>query len=672
METDADVSEPARKAGRRITAAHAVRSPSKDIDKDTSIMQSSNGLRLAALAIACSIGITLLPSQTVKGQESELEAKARELISAKTGISPDALVLENVGAGAFSLQKVTFYDYKFSDKAKGEVYSVALDGTGVEIDADSLRAREQTLYVSRYGRVDERLSATINSVDPRQLVQVVFWAERAAEVSLARPSTEQALDEKQIDQLYATLDAERASIAKKSTDALVSQLVARGLRPQADALTPSVSVELPAGEIRELSLLDGVSTVFQAETFENKLATSGNSIAAYPVHALGNTGQGVRVAQVEVGGRIDLGNPSLAGVVQDNTDSCYNNHGTNVAGAIRSTHATHRGIAPGVTLRTGGSCGGNETQLRNASNRAASWGARALNLSFGREANRNVGSFDRFYDEMVQDGWRTVVVAAGNNNPPFGSQTGNVGSPALAYNVITVGAFNDRGSPWVISNFSSWRDPNSSHGDREKPEVAAPGTNITMTSGLGLGVNSGTSFAAPMVTGVSALMMRDNGALTVWPESVKAIMMTTATSNIEGAARLSEFDGAGGVNATRATRVARRIGGNWGGQGYSCGAASNIDVTTFAVSAGKRTRAAIAWDTNTTFWNFSYGSRPSADLDMQIIAPNGSVVTGSYSWDNTYEIVDFTPPTTGNYRLRVKKYRCNHTPKWLGWAWHTL
>ena len=55
---------------------------------------------------------------------------------------------------------------------------------------------------------------------------------------------------------------------------------------------------------------------------------------------------------------------------------------------------------------------------------------------------------------------------------------------------------------------------------------------------------------------------------------------------------------------------------------------------------------------------------------MQIIGPGGNVIAGSYSWDNTCAIVDFVAPTTGTYRLRVTKYRCNYTPKWLGWAWH--
>ncbi len=625
-----------------------------------------------ALATACLIALALAASGNVFAQEDDLERKALETVAARLGVSPDALVLENLGAGAFDLQKLIFYNYKFSLKDKGTLHSIALSDAGEELALESLIGREQELYVGQYGRVDKRLVDTIANTDPGAPVQVVLWANQSRDVSLKRPDSGASLDDKQIDSLYAQLDAERAGIARESTGRLVSLLEAEGLRAEPDALTPSISVSIPAKDIRRISEWADVSTIYQAETFDNKLAISGNSIAAYPVHATGNTGQTVPVAQVEVGGQINLANPWLAGVVQDNIDSCYNNHGTNVAGAIRSTHGTQRGIAPGVRLRTGGSCGGNETQLRNASNRATAWGARALNLSFGRDGNRNVSSFDRFYDTIVEDGWRTVVVAAGNNNPPFGSGTGNVGTPGLAYNVITVGSFNDRVSPWAISNFSSWRDPNSQHGDREKPEVAAPGTNITMTSGNGLGANSGTSFAAPMVTGQTALMMRANSGLTIWPESVKAIVMATATSNIEGPARLSEFDGAGGVNATRATRVAVGNTGTWGGIGYSCSQPYYLDVSTYALTGNRRVRVAMAWDANTSAANLTYASRPGADLDMQIIGPGGNVVAGSYSWDNTYEIVDFVAPTTGTYRLRVTKYRCNYTPKWLGWAWHVV
>lgn len=58
-------------------------------------------------------------------------------------------------------------------------------------------------------------------------------------------------------------------------------------------------------------------------------------------------------------------------------------------------------------------------------------------------------------------------------------------------------------------------------------------------------------------------------------------------------------------------------------------------------------RAVINWNTDPAF--IDYANRPSADLDLQIISPTGSIVATSASLDNTYEIVQFTPPVTGTY-----------------------
>lgn len=621
---------------------------------------------------ACMLALALAAAQPAFAQQSDLERKALDVVAARIGASPDALKIENLGAGRFAEIGVLYYSYKVGEAKTGQVYPVSLAEDGSEIDIELLQQREQDLYVSRYGKLDRRLVDDVATRGPKDPVEVTLWLRPSRDVSLDRPAAESKLAQGDVDALYARLDAERSTIAQESIAAVLGRLDAEGFPAQKSEGSTTVSATIPAGDLRRIGDWDEVATVYLDERNNPDLSISGVTTGAYSVHAAGNTGQGVRVAQVEVGGLINTANPWLAGITQNTATACYNNHGTNVAGVIRSTNATQRGFAPSVLLWAGGSCGGNSSQLRSRSNDASAWGARAQNLSWGADTGRNLNANDRFYDDMVQNGWRTIVVSAGNNNPPFGSATGNVGSPALAYNVIAVGAVNDRVSPATISNFSSWRDPNSQHGDREKPEIAAPGTNIQTTSGNGLGSNSGTSFSAPMVTGTTALMMHTSPALGVWPEAVKAILMATATNNVEGGPVWSEFDGAGGINADRANRVAGFNGGTWSAQGYSCSAPSQLVVSNVFVNAGRRTRVAMVWDTNPTFWNFSYGSRPGADLDMQIIGPLGNVVASSLSWDNTYEIVQFTAPTTGTYRLRVNKFRCNHTPKWLGWAWDIL
>ena len=269
-------------------------------------------------------------------------------------------------------------------------------------------------------------------------------------------------------------------------------------------------------------------------------------------------------AQIEVGGRVATANPHLSGVTQDATDVCAGNssHSTGVAGIINARHVTptwpffwptFEGMAPGATLRAGGSCRGNSTQLQDASTRAANWGARAMNLSWGSNIGLTPGPNDRFYDDMVMWRARSVIKSAGNQNGGCGAGDGNVTTPGLAYNVTAVGNVDDNGTTALGDDFidacSSFEDPTSGHNDRQKPEVAAPGSNITTASTTGPPWNgytdTGTSFAAPHVTGAAGMLIQRDPWLGTWPEAVKSIQMTSAVHNVEGSSRLSDFDGAG-------------------------------------------------------------------------------------------------------------------------------
>jgi subtilisin family serine protease len=223
---------------------------------------------------------------------------------------------------------------------------------------------------------------------------------------------------------------------------------------------------------------------------------------------------------------------------------------------------------------------------------------------------------------------------------------------------------------------SSYRDPVSLHNDRQKPDVAAPGTAMlsatTATPWIGDhfadGIEiTGTSFSAPVVTGISAILMQRNNALRFWPEAVRAILMASATHNIEGSARSSDKDGAGGVEATWADYVAQRsVYGDWNGMAYNCSYPQNYTVKSVFLSQGDRLRAVIAWDNPTAYAN--YANQPSADLDLYLDNASGTPVSSSASYDGTSEIVDFSAPANGWYSIRVHKFRCDLSPNYLGWA----
>lgn len=109
--------------------------------------------------------------------------------------------------------------------------------------------------------------------------------------------------------------------------------------------------------------------------------------------------------------------------------------------------------------------------------------------------------------EAVDDIWKRgimVVAAAGNNGPKDNTVT----IPGISRKILTVGSCDDGR---VEGTGKSLKSGYSSMGPTEccivKPEILAPGTNIVSCNidGAGYQVKSGTSMAAPVVTGALAL-----------------------------------------------------------------------------------------------------------------------------------------------------------------------
>jgi len=249
-------------------------------------------------------------------------------------------------------------------------------------------------------------------------------------------------------------------------------------------------------------------------------------------------------------------------------------HGTHVAGIIGGNSQCSesnmtkqfRGIAPAVNiialraLNAQGS--GTDSAVIAAIDRAialkTTYNIRVLNLSMGRGVKESY-TLDPLC-QAVERAWNAgiVVVASAGNMGRYAATKGYgmISSPGNDPFIITVGALNDKLTTGraddVMATFSSKGPTLVDH--VVKPDLVAPGNGIvsamamgtTLTSTLranavarsyyisnGLGNSSsyfklsGTSMAAPMVSGAAALLLHKNPNMT--PNQVKARLMRTAS-----------------------------------------------------------------------------------------------------------------------------------------------
>jgi serine protease AprX len=289
--------------------------------------------------------------------------------------------------------------------------------------------------------------------------------------------------------------------------------------------------------------------------------------------------------------------------VRGTTDaSDFYGHGTHVAGIIASagwfssgSHFSHtfKGIAPNaniINLRALDQNGvGSDSSVIAAIDAAiklkSRYNIRVINLSLGRQVYESY-TIDPLC-QAVESAWKAgivVVVAAGNqgrNNSAGTNGYGTIAAPGNDPYVITVGAMKtantpDRGDDTVAS-YSSKGPTAFDH--VVKPDVVAPGNKVVsllsprsrlpliypavdvlmseyadssiqqlvMTfTGSDLSPSymrlSGTSMAAPAVSGAAALMIQADPTLT--PDTVKARLMESATKTFP--ARSTTTDSATG------------------------------------------------------------------------------------------------------------------------------
>ena len=441
---------------------------------------------------------------------------------------------------------------------------------------------------------------------------------------------------------------------------------------------PMISVTTTKTGLMAISRLPHVRSIYGNRTLQwNLEVATRNTIGSDRVrrsseltsanHGSPVTGRGVTVAVLDTG--VDGTHGDISGrVVQNvkladtqslgvgfsypvvsadlpNTDQVYG-HGTFVAGVIagngQQSAGKYAGVASGANIL--GLSAGDATLLFILSGfdylltNAQAFNVRVVNCSFSANTVFDVNDPVNIATKMLTDVGVNVVFSAGNG----GSGADSLNPYSVAPWVIGVGATDNAGH---LADFSSRGD----FGSRLfHPTLVAPGVNIvslrpstlvSVTTIDGLVTNdsqlsaselpyyttgSGTSFSAPQVAGVIALMLEVNPQLT--PAQVRDILQRTATPL--PAYYLYEV-GAGMLNAHAAVLEAafpQRHFGSWRGAAFQNQVEFEQSSQTFKGSAapGSSTDTALPLPENTVraSLQIAWGGLTSANqLSLALIDP---------------------------------------------------
>jgi type VII secretion-associated serine protease mycosin len=489
-----------------------------------------------------------------------------------------------------------------------------------------------------------------------------------------------------LDELVPEVDPDHLLLrSSRPVPDLAARLQRAGARAERSVRgTPWTVLETPAGDAEEVrEELSSDASVGRVELAYRRRASKlpndpawdgGQSSYLSPLRldrAWDRTqGAGVTIAVLDTG--VDLSHPEFAGrlvpgfdFIGDDTNATDDlGHGTMVAGVAAAATNNNVGIAgvagqakimPIKVLDATGV--GSDADFVSAIVWATDHGADVINMSFGG-ALPNAAVTDAINYALAHD--VVVVGATGNDAAP------TVQFPASSPGVIAVSATGDDGSVAFFSSYG-WR-----------VDLAAPGVQVISTAFQSNGlpvfdVESGTSFAAPMVAGVAALVRAAFPALT----SAEISERLRATARDVGPPGPDAAYGAGVIDALAA------LGGPLPAPrpALRSGAEEPNDTPDRAVTIGGARTASISPETDADWYRMqltagqhyrvivtpSLSQDPldprSLDAVIEVFDPDGKfLVRRDVSAPDEPETLTFPVAATGPHLLRITNLNASRSP----------
>ncbi|MAG30477.1 MAG: hypothetical protein CL908_06225 [Deltaproteobacteria bacterium] len=634
---------------------------------------------LLTLTLAC---VLPLPAQTPTS-DAEIGTAAKVL-----GVSAQHLTDPEIQVFHFPTLDLTVTGVKARDRATGEILSAVQDAAGNPYDLSQLRAQEAAARrQSPTAKLHPNLKSALDRPDAGTArLPIILWLEFDSAVidTFSRQVMLGAADLPPESPELANMERQVADFAmaraREITLPFAGFLRTEGFQVRYTSTTaPVIFTNATRSQILSLAAHPNVDTIYLEQARAQDHNSDSNATHRTDrVHEYGVKGRGVRVAVLENNG-VDPANPWLNVTAWFNAGTPNpDNHVQGTAGCIASSHATRPGAAPDVALYSANAASYSDADITAAADWIVTQNIDATNMSYGGNYAGVEQYKDRYFDYQSRNYQDSYIASAGNDG--LGS---SVGSPGTSWNCVTAGGLDNQSTnDWdddtmyniSAGNGSSTADPNNGC---EKPNLVGSAVDVdTLGNSAGGWITNGyngTSFAAPFVTANLANAMVVDSSAKTSPEAASALMMATAWHNIEGASRLSEQDGAGGLHGLAAYRcaAANRVryvtlnSGSFSNNGYY-----TYDIT---LQGGDRTRVCIAWSSKA---DSGYTTTTlDADLDLAIFSGSGTTSSaggtyygGSSSFNNNMEIVEFTPPTTGTYTVRINDYRFDGTSERVGIA----
>lgn len=482
--------------------------------------------------------------------------------------------------------------------------------------------------------------------------------------------------------------------------------------------TSTLIVEATKAEIKEYAKTCEVTEI---SLFVRELQEPEEDVAFEQIHAdselgtksieynlgAGYKGNGVTIGIIEAGGYYNTNHPQLRdihGTTEDAQLRVLNNasadgtplsvgvsgHATKVAALLIGQEVTangktyNEGLVPMAKAIVTPIIYADH--VVNAIGRLKDAGCDVINYSGGSANGSAYSEYDKEVDREIINCNVVFVKSAGNikhddDTNEVITNSISISSPGKAVNAITVGnAYTKSGfstaltAPYKMGKSSSYSQasclPN-------KPDISAPGCNLCYTTVAGENTPiTGTSLAAPMVTGVIAQMMEANPSLkndNAANKKIKSMLIASADYHKINPDRnnsayyyiddtpvenfLREVSGAGLVNAVKAVNIARGI--NSYSQAYDLLLQSTVNkVSLGTLSPGEKVRIVMNFE-KVYIQNEPYisPSHPLDDLNISLWNSNSEVAQSNSVFQNV-EIIEYVVPANGGgvYHCDIDAY----------------